>query len=179
MISINKNSGYVVWHNKEERRESRCGLTGSSGPEECCRCDAHFIWQLWTSCSSDVNPQVLKSETKKTTTTKQPHVTCARVCVAGGVHALPPQDWAHSLHCVLHFWKHMCSVQVSSHNNDNQSDSSSWGWKLWWFYIKEGLCNIRHLCFTVWSCLTAPCFWWGRWSSWRGCVTKRERWRRQ
>lgn len=26
------------------------------------------------------------------------------------------------------------------------------------------------------SCAAAPCFWWGRWSSWNGCVTKPEHW---
>lgn len=110
------------------------------------RCDAHFIWQHWTSCSSDMNPQVLKSETNKKTAT----LHLSSVCVAGGVHALSPQDWAHSLHCVLHFWKHMCSVQVSVHNDDNKSDSSSWGWKLMVLY-QGGICNEDISCFLVWQ----------------------------
>ena len=116
---------FGVRHNKEERREGRCGPTGSSGPEECCRCDARFIRQHWSSCSSEHEPW---SFTEWRNKNEQPHVTlstchlsCPPVCVAGGVHALPPQDWTHSLHCVLHFWKHMCSGQVSVHNNENQA----------------------------------------------------------
>lgn len=36
-----------------------------------------------------------------------------RLCPAGRWHALPPEDWPHSLHRVLHFWKRLRPVQVS------------------------------------------------------------------
>lgn len=35
------------------------------------------------------------------------------LCPAGSLHALHPKDWTHTLHRLLHFWEHMCSVQVS------------------------------------------------------------------
>lgn len=47
-------------------------------------------------------------------------MTCdppAFTCLAGSVCALPPQDWDHSLYCLLHIWQHMCSVQVSDEKN--------------------------------------------------------------
>lgn len=52
---------------------------------------------------------------------RKPHVTCLHVCVAGSVHALGASDWSHSLHCVLHCWKHMCRLQVSVHSSDSQA----------------------------------------------------------
>lgn len=75
---------------------------------------------------------------------RTPHVTCLHVCVAGSVHALCPSDWAYSLHCVLHYWKHMCFLQVSVHSRDYQSHSGSW-WGNHDGFISGGTSALKYL----------------------------------